>query len=51
MRFPRRAGKGWEGRGDVLPLPVLIITQCVGVERAGGGGASSIVFGLLSWSS
>lgn len=39
--FPERflccAGETWEGRGDVLPLPALIITQQVGVEGSGGG--------------
>lgn len=52
--FPERflclAGKGWEGRGDVLLLlSALIITWQVRVEGAGGGGITSVAFSLLSW--
>lgn len=48
-RFPRCAGKGWEGRGDVLPLPALIITQQVGVEGAGGSCPRCVQFAFLEF--
>lgn len=48
-RFPRRKGKGWEGRGDLLLLPALIISQQIGVEGVGGGWAQPqcVWFALL----
>ena len=48
-RFPCRTGKGWEGREDVLPLPVLIITRQVGVEGAGGGRPHCVQFAFVEF--
>lgn len=45
--FPKRAGKGRERKGDVLPLPELIITWQV--RGAGGGGATRVAISSLSW--
>lgn len=45
--FPQRAGKGRERKGDVLPLPELIITWQV--RGAGGGGATRVAISSLSW--
>lgn len=42
---PAPCGEGLGGERDVLPLPVLIITQQV----EGAGGATSVAFSLLSW--
>lgn len=44
---PAAVGKGREGKGDVLPLPQLIITWQVG--GAAGGVATRIATSLLSW--
>lgn len=45
--FLQRVGKGREGKGDVLPLPQLIITWQVG--GAAGAVATRTAPGLLSW--
>lgn len=44
--FSQRAGKGREGKGDVLPLPELIITWQL--RGAGGGVATRVAVSLLS---
>lgn len=45
--FLQHAGKGREGKGDVLPLPRLIITWQFG--GAAGGVATRTATSLLSW--
>lgn len=46
-RFQRCVWEGWEGRGDVLPLPALLPSRlgCKGLVEA-----IHVALGLLSWS-
>lgn len=44
---PSVQGRAGRGKGDVLPLPELIITWPG--RGAGGGVATKIATGLLSW--